>query len=156
MKPWWRRRAPRRDRSAEIEAALEDGLARYAQARAATASCLYATHKLAAEAARQRAIADASRQAARAALEAKDTRRARAMIAAAHTALDLAREAEAGREELRASADAALDALRRIARTVAGLARGRANRRPSKNAETADVRARVRALVDDDRGWSAL
>ena len=108
-----------------IEDALTAARAGYAGARAAAAAQLYAAHKLAGEARRQRAIADASREVARSALAARDASRSRGMVEATRTALDLARDAELAHEELRTSADAALDALRRLAQTVAELERDR-------------------------------
>lgn len=115
----------RQDPSGDPDAALQEARARYDELRGATARCLYAAHKLAGEARRQEAIAEASRTAARAALEAKDSRGSRVMVAAARTALDLARDAAAAHAELRASADGALEGLRELGRAIAELERER-------------------------------
>ncbi len=115
----------RRDPRLVLDEAIRATRARYGELREATARRLYAAHKLAAEEARQRAIAATSRAAARAALEARDTRRSRAAVAAARTALDLAEEAGTAHARLRASADAALEDLRALARDLAALERDR-------------------------------
>jgi chromosome segregation ATPase len=114
-------RSPR----AQIEAALLEERARYAELRASAAACLYVVHKLGAEVARYEAVAARSREAARRALATRDVARSRSMVARARSALDMAREAEAERAELRANADAALEGLRRLGETIGELERDR-------------------------------
>lgn len=120
-----KRRAPEHAPIDELEDALAIAHADYANARASAAAQLYAAHKLAGEARHQRAVAESSREAARALLAGRDATRSRRMVEATRTALDLAREAAVAHEELRAHADAALDALRRLAQTIAELERDR-------------------------------
>jgi len=108
-----------------LDVALAEERARYLALRGSTAACLYAVHKLAGEAAHQEAVAERAKTAAREALVAEDPPRSRAMVARARTALDLAREAEAHRAELRARADAALDDLRTLGHRIARLERER-------------------------------
>lgn len=93
--------------------------------RESAAVCLYAVHKLRGEVARHEAVAAAARDAARRALDVKDVVRSRAMVTRARTSLDITREVEAQRAELRASADAALEALRRLGESIASLERDR-------------------------------
>lgn len=110
---------------ARVESALAEERERYLALRGSTAACLYAVHKLAGEAAHQEAVAERAKTSAREALVAEDRPRSRAMVARARTALDLAREAEAHRAELRARADAALDDLRALGHRIARLERER-------------------------------
>jgi hypothetical protein len=123
----WRMQRPRSgsDPIDGIDDALAAARAEYANGRASAAAQLYAAHKLAGEARHQRAIAESSREAARALLAGRDATRSRRMVEATRTALDLARDAEIAHEELRAHADTALDALRRLAQTIAELERDR-------------------------------
>lgn len=137
----------------DLEAAVRHARRRYSDARDATARCLYAVHKLDGEAARQRAVAATSRREAQLALEARDTRRSRALVSAARTALDLAKDAEQAHAELRRSADAALEDLRTLARTIAALERERLRATPAPRlpSETLETAQRALDLIEAER-----
>lgn len=137
----------------DLLAAARDARRRYLEARDATARCLYAVHKLEGEAARQRAIAARARADAQRALEARDTRRSRALVSAARTALDLAADAVTAHAELRRTADVALEDLRRLAAGIAALEHGRlrGTRAPRLPTEALEAAERALDLLEAER-----